>query len=76
MMFRLGALYTSHAAEELLNIRQQLGILLDRAGPSAVQEHLVEQAASRGAHNINSWQTATYEALAQNIWYCLGGFGK
>jgi hypothetical protein len=72
--FELGMLYTSHAAEELLNIRQRLGVLLGLVGPSGVNAHLSEQAASRVAHNINSWQTATYEALAQSAWYCMGGF--
>jgi hypothetical protein len=73
-MFRLDALYASHAAEELVNIRLQLELLLERSGPEGVKAHLVEQTASRAAHNINSWQSATYEALAGSDWYCAGGF--
>jgi hypothetical protein len=70
----LGALYASRAAEELLNIEHQLSVLFTRAGAEGVTAHLLEQAESRAANNINSWQTATYESLATSVWYCSGGF--
>jgi hypothetical protein len=73
-VFALGTLYASHAAEELVNIRVQLLRLFERAGSSGVQSHLRECAESRLAANPNSWQAATYEALAGDAWFCTEGF--
>jgi 5-methylcytosine-specific restriction endonuclease McrA len=72
--FALAELYASHAAEELLNIRFQLQRLSDAGGEASVRAHLTEQAQSRAANQLNSWQTATYRALAASDWYCRGGF--
>jgi hypothetical protein len=38
--FNLGRLYAAEAAEELLNIRYQLDMILQAAGPAEVQAHL------------------------------------
>ncbi|MFJ3775144.1 HNH endonuclease [Streptomyces sp. NPDC090075] len=73
-MFKLAALYSSHAAQELNNIKYSLTQLFDRGGETAVQQHLSEQADSRRAANANSWQTATYTALARDSWFCQEGF--
>jgi hypothetical protein len=74
-IFRLDALYSSHAAEELLNIRQEMELLFSIDGMTSVRESLKERAASCDANDRNSWQAATYRALAGNDWYCGGGFG-
>ena len=73
-IFKLGELYGSHAAEELLNIRYQLCELGGAGGAVAVRTHLQEQAKSRAAHQVNSWQTAMYRALAASDWFCTGGY--
>jgi hypothetical protein len=72
--FRLGALYATHAAEELLNIRHGLERLHQRGGADAVASRLLEEAESRSAARVNSWQSATYRAMAVDLWFCDGGF--
>lgn len=71
---KLGALYVSQAASTLADIRGQLGSLFDRVGIVAVREHLNESELSRRENHINSWQTAMYQALANDDWFCSGGF--
>jgi hypothetical protein len=74
-VFRLAQLYASHAAEELLNIRRQIVSLHAVAGPKEVRAHLLERRDSCEANYLNSWQSATYRALAESDWYVGGGFG-
>jgi hypothetical protein len=71
-VFRLAELYASHAAEELANIEQHIGSLLATGGSGQVRAHLEECANSREAVRVNSWQSATYRALADSEWYCAG----
>lgn len=71
----LGALYSIHGTREVPMIRSQLERLLQQAGPEAVREHLEEQAATRRAHEPNSWQAATYTALAGEQRFWSGEFG-
>jgi 5-methylcytosine-specific restriction endonuclease McrA len=73
-VFKLSYLYTSHAATELLNIRDRLAQLFSKTGYKGVNAHLSEEAATRESAYLNSWQTAMYKALAANFWYCSGGF--
>lgn len=72
--FRLADLYAAQAAQEITEIRHYLRALLAQQGPVAVSRHLTEQAASRAAAHVNSWQAATYAALAESHWFCSGGF--
>ena len=71
---QLDVLYRSQSAEELQNIRYQLNKIFDVAGKDAVHEHLKDAAISRASARLNSWQTATYEALANSEWFCREGF--
>jgi len=73
-IFRLNALYTTQAAEELVNIRTRLSTLHGVGGKEAVQSHLQEEAVSRRSNHLNSWQTALYAALAQDEQFCEGDF--
>ena len=73
-VLELGQLYSCQAATELANIRFQLENILRSAGAEAVQGHLNEGAISRRANHINSWQTAMYQAMAESIRFCNGGF--
>lgn len=70
----LDELYRSNAAEEMLNIRFQLVDVFDGGGRDAVRAHLQSAMNTRLRARVNSWQTATYEALSINDWYCDGGF--
>lgn len=73
-IFKLAALFASHAAEEVVNIRASLDMVFSRGGVDAVTAHLQEQAASREAVHVNSWQTAAYNAMVASVWFCSGGF--
>lgn len=73
-ILHLGELYASHAAVELINIRYNLIKLFEEAGLEGVKSHLARQAESSAYAFTNSWQTATYTALATNDWFCQGGF--
>jgi hypothetical protein len=72
----LANLYSSQAARETTDIRQNLQRHFDFGGVTAVRAELEFQWESRRANLINSWQTATYEALAESDWFCDGGFAE
>jgi hypothetical protein len=72
--FKLAPLYASHAGVELTNIRFSLSNIAARGSPEDIQAFLLDRAASARHANLNSWQTATYEALAESAWFCEGGF--
>jgi 5-methylcytosine-specific restriction endonuclease McrA len=74
--FGLGPLYSSHAAQELSNIRHRLSVLYATGGTHSVRAHLRAEAASRMANHINSWQTAAYYAISMDDWFCEGGFAS
>ncbi|MFA1539400.1 HNH endonuclease [Actinomadura monticuli] len=75
--FGLASLYAAQAAYELNNIKFHLEQLYHSNianGAVLIRDHLRSQAASRHRVHINSWQSATYHALADSDWYCDGGF--
>lgn len=72
----LAGLYSSQAARETTDIRQNLQRHFDYGGAAAVRAELECQWESRQANRVNSWQTATYEALAESDWFCDGGFAE
>ena len=72
----LADLYSSQGAIEITDIRQNLQRHFHSGGPDAVRLELGYQWESRRANRINSWQTATYEALAESNWFCDGGFAQ
>lgn len=73
-IYGLGSLYTSQAGTELANIRSQLNNILVKSNAENVREHLLESFKSRNNNHRNSWQTAMYKAMADNEWFCNGGF--
>ena len=70
----LARLYGSQAAREITDIRHNLQMHHDAGGEAAVRSELQLQWDSRRANRLNSWQTATYQALSLSDWYCGGGF--
>lgn len=74
LLLGLPALYASQAAEEIMNIRHLLGRLLAAGGGNEVAAYLADQAESRCAARLNSWQTAMYTAVKDSAWFCNGGF--
>ena len=51
-----------------------LSDLYIKKGNIGVQKYLEEEATSRSSNYMNSYQTATYQALAGSDWFCNGGF--
>ncbi|MER5960283.1 hypothetical protein [Streptomyces sp. NPDC001893] len=75
--FGIAKLYASQAAVELCNITHQLTEAYTANptdGVRRVKSILEEAAESRCRARLNSWQSATYRALADSSWYCQGGF--
>lgn len=74
-VFKLGALYATHAAVEINNMRYVLRRMAE-APDSAhkISTHLRERAESCSKVYENSWQRATFDALADSHWFCSGGF--
>jgi hypothetical protein len=70
----LGPLYATQAAEELVNMKYRLAGLFEDGGAAAVRAHLLEEAVSRRSNHTNSWQTALYDGLAQDVGFCSGDF--
>lgn len=72
--FKLASLYASHAGVELTNIRYSLSRIAARGTAADIRNFLEDRAASARAAHLNSWQTATYDAIANSDWFCEGGY--
>jgi len=76
-IFGLGALYATHAAVEINNMRFALTkMATEPDSAQRISAHLRERAESCAVAHRNSWQTATLEALADSDWFCTKGFRK
>jgi 5-methylcytosine-specific restriction endonuclease McrA len=73
-VFELARVYEVQSADELVGIAGQLETAFDAGGAPDVRGHLLAMARWRTRPRNNSWMTALYEAAADNIWYCSGGF--
>ena len=73
-LLELAKLYSRQAACEIASIRYNLNEYFKFGGFNAVRSELKRQWKSRKVEQINSWQTATYEALANSDWFCEKGF--
>ncbi len=73
-LYGLASLYISQAGTELANIRAQLNNILEKSSAENVREYLLESFQSRYNNHRNSWQTAMYRAMADDEWFCNGGF--
>jgi HNH endonuclease. len=73
---RLGALYASHSGSELAVQRVMLAKVAERGGYAKVREQLQDLYESYSSIHVNSWQTAMYQAVVSNKWYCEGGFNS
>jgi len=70
----LNVLYASQTGAFVSDIRYRLVDLHAQAGMAEVRSYLQEEEVTRGRNNINSWQRAMFQALAQSDWFCDGGF--
>lgn len=72
--FKLASRYSVEASNQLACLRDSLANYRDLLGPDGVRQHLTIEAQSHARQHRNSWQTAMFQALAANGWYCAGGF--
>jgi hypothetical protein len=72
--FKLGILYSAHAAGELQNIYGELEAIHGSGGADAMREELRMRSSSRARVTRNNWQAAMYDALASSAWFCEGGY--
>lgn len=70
---KLPALYTAHAAEELVTVRDLLQRLCKAGGASDVRARCLEEEEMRRSVHLNGWQAAFYRALADSTWFCSVG---
>lgn len=73
-LFELEKLYASHSGEELAMNYFRINKMFISGGAQSVRNFLEDSWASMSSANLNSWQTATYEALFNSNWYQEGGF--
>jgi hypothetical protein len=73
-LYKLKTLFASLAAEEISNIRGHLAGPQADSGRFGIRDHLLSIAASHRSTRLNSWQAATYAAMADSDWFCEGGF--
>lgn len=71
----LGTSYGTNANANLVPLKRRLKKLYEAGGASAVQAHLEEE---RDCHydKPNSWQYASFQALAADDWFVNGGFNE
>lgn len=72
--FKLDVLYASQAARTLSGNSQLLAGLYGHGGAEVVKAHLEEAAKSWKEYSLNSWESALFSGLANNSWFCSGGF--
>ncbi|MDR1181812.1 MAG: hypothetical protein LBL13_07520 [Bacteroidales bacterium] len=72
--FSLAKLYTKEAAVYISDLNQRLQSIHSSSGAIGVSEYLRNEAISRCAVDKNSWRTAFYFAVADDDWFCDGGF--
>ena len=72
--YNLKARYSLEASNGLATLRDTLDLIWEKAGEQGVREHLNATAAGHARRHANAWDTAMYQTLAGNHWYCAGGF--
>jgi hypothetical protein len=72
--YSLNILYCIHALEEFENIKYQLTQLFNNGGSIELNNHLLDCFQSRFNSNKNSWQTAFYEGLLNDLQFINGNF--
>lgn len=75
--YKLDMLYATQAGREL-TARKLLYTTTyhSGAGNAGIKKLLHDESVSRGQININSWQSALYRCLANDDWFCDGGFAQ
>lgn len=72
--FKLATRFRVQAATELPVLKGELEYDYNTSQANGVQQALLRKFYAASAQHINWWKSAMYKALAQNEWYCSGGF--
>lgn len=72
--YKLGDIYEDQAADDLPGLEHAFEEVFELGGASDVSTYLEGLARTRAHPNKNSWMVALYEALADHVWFCSGGF--
>ncbi|WP_202262413.1 MULTISPECIES: HNH endonuclease [unclassified Alteromonas] len=70
----LATRYSTQAADQISTLPYTLEYFYSSGGAENVKEHLLRQYRAEHQKFKNSWQTAMYLALAEDDWFCSGGF--
>lgn len=70
---KLGQLYKIHAATELVEMRAAFVAQQSNGGVAALQVYLLELANSKRQADLNSWRSALYTALSEDVWFLAYG---
>lgn len=73
LSFELSNIYSIYASSELSDQAYTLKSLYDLGGPQVVRSRLFEFQTSAQKPYLNSWKSAMFEALANNVWFCSSG---
>jgi len=73
-IFKLRKAYASEGATLIGNIRGFLERSVAKQGAQGIRDYLVDMAASCRDVRQNSWEAASYTAMAESDWFCDGGY--
>ena len=66
-LYNLQKLYAVHAVDEISNCKFRWKNVLQNCGIKGLQNYLIEDCQSRENVSLNSWQSALYRGLVENI---------
>lgn len=66
-LYNLQNLYAVHAVDEISNCKLRWSKVLQNCGIRGLQDYLIEDCQSRENVSLNSWQSALYRGLVENI---------
>lgn len=75
-VFDLLTRFSLEANSFIPDLRTRLQDLLDGTGAGGVSEYLSDEAATRKTTRTNGYQGVALEALANDDWFCNGGFAE
>ena len=70
--YQLEKRFSIEAANSLADLREEFMIF--SSTPTDIQQELYKKFVSHDSRHKNSWETAMYQALCQNQWYCNRGY--
>lgn len=72
--FKLAHRFSKQASTEVIPLGDILTSYLGASGIAGVRQYLDIASQAYSHDHLNSWEAAMFQALAENDWYCSGGF--